>query len=307
MKKLAETNIIPSINYLMTSIPENLTDIEKIRYLYVELGKIFSYDYRMTVDQSVAKEKIDYSSNSISRYQTCTQISEILSILINNLECNCKAKVVKRNIEGVRFENEHVCVEVEFNNGIRILLDLTLDLYTIQSGMKTKYFGYITNATNDYDIISLKECKEMDKKLGFILDTYTDDLIYKVRDDLEKKSYEGMEISEIINYKILTIKDILMKNFRGVHESTRYFYEVLNMILKPNEMSYLRLHNLTFDDDNNFYMVAVYSFIELGLYYSFSNEFSFSKLDLNTIKNLLNNGWKTNSTSLNETINNKSL
>ncbi len=40
-------NIIPSLNFIMSSIPDNLTDLEKVRYIYINLGKIFCYDYRI--------------------------------------------------------------------------------------------------------------------------------------------------------------------------------------------------------------------------------------------------------------------
>lgn len=30
-------NIIPSINFIMSSIPENTTDLEKVRYIYINL------------------------------------------------------------------------------------------------------------------------------------------------------------------------------------------------------------------------------------------------------------------------------
>ena len=53
-------NIIPSLNFIMSSIPDNLTDLEKVRYIYINLGKIFCYDYRIIIDESVVNKKINY-------------------------------------------------------------------------------------------------------------------------------------------------------------------------------------------------------------------------------------------------------
>lgn len=170
-------NIIPSINFIMSSIPENTTDLEKVRYIYINLGKLFSYDYRIIADESVISEPIDYAKNEIGRYKTCYQISEILMVLINGLIPNCHAKIIERKIPGRSFNKEHVATEVTFSDGLKIILDLTLDLANIQGGLKTKEFGFTTNSTGDYDIISLRECAQMDKKLGFIVDKYTDDYI----------------------------------------------------------------------------------------------------------------------------------
>ena len=46
-------NIIPSINFIATSMPDDLTDLEKVRYIYINLGKLFSYDYRIVADLSL--------------------------------------------------------------------------------------------------------------------------------------------------------------------------------------------------------------------------------------------------------------
>lgn len=100
-------NIIPSINFIMSSIPENTTDLEKVRYIYINLGKLFSYDYRIIADESVAEEQVDYSKNEIGRYKTCYQISEILTILINGLIPNCQAKIIERKIPGRSFNNSN--------------------------------------------------------------------------------------------------------------------------------------------------------------------------------------------------------
>ena len=44
--------------------------------------------------------------------------------------------------------------------------------------------------------------------------------------------------------------------------------------------------------------MAIYSFDELGLYYSYSNELGFNKISPQIISGLLKSGWKTNSNSI---------
>lgn len=191
MKAGLESNIIPYINYIMSTIPNDLTSVEKVRYIYIELGKIFSYNYRIMIDESVAEERINYEAPEISRYQTCYQISEILATLINGANCNCKANVVQRTLENRRYANEHIATEVQFDDGMKLMLDLTLDLPNIQSGMRTKEFGYTSDALGTYDIISQRECEKMDKKLGFINDKYTDDQIAELKEQLDSVDYNG--------------------------------------------------------------------------------------------------------------------
>lgn len=291
-------NIVPSINFLMSSIPDNLTELEKIRYIYINLGKLFCYDYRIIVDESVATEPIDYFKNEIGPYKTCYQISEILTVLINGLIPTCKAKVVKRTLQGRRFNKEHVATEVEFNNGLKILLDLTLDLANIQGGLKTKEFGFSTDSSNSYDIISLRECAIMDKKLGFITDNYTDDYIDQFVQKLDSMDYSGKSPKEILEYKILKTKELFVKDFKGAHEATRYILVLFNKILTDEELNALKQYNLLYSNANTFNLMTIYSFSEFGLHFSYSNELGFNKITPEVISTLLKNGWKTNSKSI---------
>lgn len=298
MKLNIGQNIIPSINFIMSSIPDNLTDLEKVRYIYINLGKLFCYDYRVIVDESVITKPIDYAKNEIDRYKTCYQISEILMTLINGLIPNCQAKIIERKIPGRSFNKEHVATEVIFNDGLKLILDLTLDLANIQGGLKTKEFGYTTNSTGDYDIISSKECAEMDKKLGFIADKYTDDYIDEFIEQLSKIDFSNLSPAEILDYKVKKIKEIFAKDFKGDHEAIRYIYTLFSKILSDEELSKLKQFNLSYSNSDDFNLMAIYSFSELGLYYSYSNELGFNKVSPQVISELLKSGWKTNSNSI---------
>ena len=291
-------NIIPSINFIATSMPDDLTDLEKVRYIYINLGKLFSYDYRIVADESVISKPLDYADNEISRYQTCYQISEVLTVLINGLVPTCHAKVIERKINGRSFNKEHVATEVTFKDNSKILLDLTLDLSNIQAGLRTKEFGFTTNGNNDYDIISLRECEEMDKKLGFIADKYTDDYIDEFKRILNNTNFSGKTKAEILDFKIRKIKEVLAKDFKGEHEAIRYINTLFNKILTNEELSTLKQFNLSYENTDELNFMAIFSFDELGLYYSYSNELGFNKIKASTVTNLLKSGWKTNSTSI---------
>ena len=300
-------NIISSINYIMSSIPENLTDLEKVRYIYINLGKIFSYDYRVIVDESVINEKIDYLNNEISRYKTCYQISEVLTILINGLIPTCHAEILERKLPGRRFIKEHVATSVSFSDGLKIILDLTLDLANIQGGLRTKEFGYTTNSKGEYDIISQKECEQMDKKLGFITDKYVDDYIYEFVQNLNKKDFSSKTKEEILDYKIRKTKEVFSKDFKGAHEATRYISTLLTKVLSSEELDKLRQYNLSYSNSNDFNLITVYAFQDYNLYYSYSNELGFNKITLDVISDLLKNGWKTNSNSIQNIFDNEHL
>ncbi len=291
-------NIASSLSYIASSMPDDATELEKIRYIYINLGKLFSYDYRIIVDESVVEKELDYYNNVIERYQTCYQISEVLASLINGLVPTCKAKLIERKINGRSFNKEHVAVEVILSDGLKLILDLTLDLANIQGGLKTKEFGFSTNELGEYDIISLKECAQMDKKLGFIVDKYTDDYIDEFLEELSKTDFSNMSSREKLEYKINKTKEVFSKDFKGNHEAIRYIYSVLNKVLSPDEICYMKQFNLSYDNSTDFNLMAIYSFDELGLYYSYSNELGFNKITPETIEKLLKSGWRTNSKSI---------
>ena len=79
-----------------------------------------------------------------------------------------------------------------------------------------------------------------------------------------------------------------------------YIYILLNKVLSPKEFSCLKQYNLSYKNSNELNLKAIYAFDDYGLYYSFSNELGFTKVSPAIISNLLKNGWKTNSKSIQE-------
>lgn len=305
MKINNDSNITPALTLMALSIPTEATTLEKLRWIYLTLGKLFSYDYRVIGDESVILNKIDYNSEYIGRYQTCYQISDIFCHFVKYLIPEVQAKVIPRRIPGRSFIQDHVAVEINIpQEDTKFLMDLTLDLANIQAGLRTKHFGFETAANTNYDIIPLCDCKEMDQKLGFILDKYTDDDIDNFKDKMNKVDFSGMSKSEIIDFKIRSAKEELLKTFVGHHEATTYVNTVLSDILSPLEKRSLKQSNLFYiNNDNEFNVVSIYSFNENNLYYCYSNDIGFNPISPDAIQDLLDRGWKTNSTTLQSILN----
>lgn len=297
------SNIIPQVNNIVINMPDNLSDLEKVRYIYINLGKILSYDFRIMRDLSIADKKLDYSSSTMNNYQTCSQISEILALLLNNITANCTAIVVKRGMKGRVSLMNHVAVEVKFNNNKKYLLDLTLDLYLIQSGMRTKEFGN-NKLNSDYDSISPKECEEIDKKIGYITNSYTDKFILDIKKAISQHNFEGMTDREILEYKINIIKEKLLKKFKGSFEAMRYIINVFLIVLDNEELSSLKQYNLSYNNFGKLELLNIFEFKGYDLIYSYSNNLKLENTNLDDIKNLINNGWETNSNTLKNMLNN---
>ena len=151
-------DISGEIDMIVKNVPYNLEPIEIVRWIYLKLGSIFSYNLKILTEYEKSIEPLNYKQNPnipISRYQTCIQISEIFSTIINNLNIpNLSAKIIPLKLENKAYAQDHKAVEVVYGEE-KYLMDLTLDLYLIQNEFQTKHFGFTTDMENNYDIIQI--------------------------------------------------------------------------------------------------------------------------------------------------------
>ncbi len=293
-------NILSSLNLLLFTVPEDATTLEKVRWIYIKMGELFSYDYRIANNEAVATKPIDFSIDYISRYQTCIQISYLLNLVLNNID-NCESKIIQRKASGRGTYNiEHEAVEVTIDGKEKYILDLTLDLYLIQSGCQTKEFGYTTDPLGECDILPLRDCEDMDKKLGLIKNgEYTDKKLRDLKSRLNAKDYKGQTLSEIQQYKLSQITQII-PSFKGYHEAKQFinkvFYEVLESPYKE--------FNMTYKENDNVELVTCFEILndEEPLWYFYNSKLGLVRTTPKSIRSMLNCGWTTRSHTLVEEL-----
>ena len=244
---LSREDVLDDISLLVYNIPDDLTPLQKVRWVYVQLGKLFSYDYRVAKDVNYGTNKKFNPAQFIGRYQTCIQISEIVAILMNGIE-GVRCNIIERKLPDLRFTyaDHHVGNEVilyDNDQQIKLLLDLTLDLYLIQADCMTKHFGYEDDGTGTYDIIPLSDIRKMDKEIGLVVDGYTDDQINEIKNFVDV----GKELTdkETIEYRLLLVNKFV-KRFNGYHEGKQY----INMLLKEVLQLPYHEYNLYYNEDN---------------------------------------------------------
>ena len=91
-------NLIGELNLILLNIPENLSPLERAWLIYNKAGHVFRYDYRIANNIDLAHKEIDFLTNNIDYFQTCTQISYLLNLMLNNIE-GLESRVIKRNIQ----------------------------------------------------------------------------------------------------------------------------------------------------------------------------------------------------------------
>lgn len=290
-------NIVGDLNLLLLNIPDDISLLEKVRWLYIKTGQLFSYDYRIANDINVSKKDIDFFNNYVSRYQTCIQISYIFNLMLNFIDPSLKANIINRSL-GPNIGNGHCANEIIMPTGEKYILDLTLDLYLIQSGCQTKQFGFTTNSLGEYDIISLNECFEMDQKLGLVKDMeYVDDKILRVKKSLDKKDYSDMKPEEVIDNKLNVISNFV-HSFKGYYEGRQYVNKLFMDLLK---MKYKEF-NLIYNNDDSEQLITCFHIEYKGAerWIIYNNKLGLIKTTKDKVENMLNNGWSTHSSKINE-------
>ena len=310
-------NLVGELNLILLNIPENLSPLERAWLIYNKAGHVFRYDYRIASNIELAKKEIDFLTNNIDYFQTCTQISYLLNLMLNNIE-GLESRVIKRNIQlRGNFCNkvDHVAVELkDKSSGKEYILDLTLDLYEIQSGMMCEHFGCSeyaniihTNTDKKYDLLSLQERIKLDNKTKINLSgIYTNNRI----DECKKKVIEKYTTdfdTDIFEYGIEQIKQIIYShNFKGHQEGSLFIKRLFHEILSRVGINYKEFNLIYL---NNEQIVTLFYFDNSldGTFLLYSTDNGIIETKKENIKNMLSYGWSTRSNSLDDLLNSKTI
>ena len=185
-----------AVEKLIAKIPEGLSDLEKARYVYLELGKLFSFDERYWFGTGDTR-------NRMHRRAECVPID------FEELQENQKRKAICVSIAGTymsvleqigikshdNYDYDHRYVVLHIGDK-RYAADLDKDLRFIQLHLPTKNFGKI-----DYNIIDSIELEKIDEKLGYF---YTGekqfiDVINKTAEKNENETKLSKKVENIFN------------------------------------------------------------------------------------------------------------
>lgn len=223
------------LNSFIDNMPNNLSEIEKIRYLYISLGKMVGFDINVAPSKNevISLNTITYL-NSVwgalsKRKVTNESLSKIFVYLCSKIGVKCE--IVSTSISG-ELANK-VYIENTF-----IIVNLSKDIVNIKGGFITEYFDKINND------------KEMDKKILYIKEEYTDfyldrmfnninyndkDLLYeiltftgRILDINNINSYELVAIYQKIFDRYVPNIEIKVNNFYLKKENDREHFMVIN-------------------------------------------------------------------------------
>ena len=192
-----------------------ITETEIIRYVYLDLGKRFSFDEKFTpFGNSKSKQNLyKYHCQNIKDLNRCMQtnvvicksVSYILEYILKKLGINITTEIDENDIR----KCPHVFNRIIEKSGKMYVIDLQEDIYNIQTHSFTRNFGIDSIHSMKY-VISRFEQEQMDKKNGYISDNnyYSDDYLYLLHSDAdlienfeEKLEFilENIDVSEFTN------------------------------------------------------------------------------------------------------------
>ena len=198
---------INTLEDFIKNMPKNLnTNIEKARYLYLELGKRSFFDsearYMFWTLEGVNLDHVEYRNPNIV---ICSALNRQYANLLKMIKISCE---IQRD-EGP-FETFHDSLVFYDENGVEHGTDFSYDLKNIQAGCKTTYFG---RKTIDEDLL-----REIDISLGYISRDvgYVDEHWYLVRDAI---STDKMKLQDKIRILLSALEKCVNLRKCGVHES----------------------------------------------------------------------------------------
>ena len=255
------------IDNIIDNMPINLDIIEKVRYIYISLGKILSVDINIMNNKNDVISFGNISTiNNIwgSLYKgkiTDISISKLFMYLCSRI--GIKSELINSSING------HVANKVYIEETF-LIVDLYSDIYNIQGGFITHHFDKFNNNI------------DMDKRVLYVKDHYMDYYIDKV---LKKIDYTNQNIVyEILSLteKVLDITNI------GVVELSKIYRRIFDKYC-PNYD--IKINNFfAYDDINSrkkeHFIIIGYS----DKFYSFNyNKKCFMSIDYDMLSDNLKN------------------
>ena len=151
------------VERILKDIPKDLTQVEKARFIYIQLGKYFSYDERYIISDSDEEKREIFDrdiDDIVNDKAVCTSLSRIYEYLLNRVGIEAKTRLVK----GERLGHGYTEIEID---GEKYRADLIHDLMYIKTGFKTRHFMPIDKKNPDYSYLPEENLKEIDNKIGY--------------------------------------------------------------------------------------------------------------------------------------------
>lgn len=229
---------------ILRRMPANLTQMEQARYIYLQLGKLFTFDEKYWLGNSKTRRMI---YKSAKRIQTPKDLknNKVICVSLTNMY-NSLLQRMGIEAEAVHAEDDLHVYTIFKVDGVEYEADLQRDMKFIQAHRKTRSFG----REPDYStrkLISDEQMQEMDDKFGYTYegDEYLAILIDRLRDKLEL--LPNME--QKIKYALKKIERFEADTDMGFVEKMLYYEMILPDVLSSKESKKVQIMDMYVEED----------------------------------------------------------
>lgn len=239
-------NIYNIAERILKNIPEGLSDLEKARFVYLELGKMVSFNEEYCFGNSKIKNKIYKSQTKIEDLKNIKD-NKIICVSLSNLY-NCMME--KIGIKAVQAhdinDSRHAYSEFEID-GKRYKADLQRDLHFIQTRSRTWEFGEIDVSVAESKV-NTEEIEKIDAKIGYSYQGERDFQRFMANIENEIRTVDELDKKmNIILNKISEYEDISKMEYS---EKIWYYYYIIKRMLTLQEKK-RECENQLYTEDND--------------------------------------------------------
>ncbi len=229
---------------ILRRMPANLTQIEQARYIYLQLGKLFTFDEKYWLGNSKTRRMIYKSAKKIKTPKDLKN-NKVICVSLTNMY-NSLLQRMGIEAEAVHAEDDLHVYTIFKVDGVEYEADLQRDMKFIQAHRKTRSFG----REPDYStrkLISDEQMQEMDDKFGYTYegDEYLAILIDRLRDKLEL--LPNME--QKIKYALKKIERFEADTDMGFVEKMLYYEMILPDVLSSKESKKVQIMDMYVEED----------------------------------------------------------
>lgn len=239
-------NIYNIAERILKKIPEGLSDLEKARFVYLELGKMVSFNEEYWFGNNKIKNKIYKSQTKIEDLKDIKN-NKIICVSLSNLYNYMMGRIGIKAVQAHDVnDSRHVYSEFEID-GKRYKADLQKDLHFIQTKRRTWEFGEIDVLVADSEV-NTEEIEKIDAKIGY---SYQGEknfrrLIANIENEIKKVDELDKKMNIILN-KISEYEDI---SKMGYSEKIWYYYYIIKRMLTLQEKK-RECENQLYTEDND--------------------------------------------------------
>lgn len=222
-----EKNLVRDI---IEKMPKNLTDMEKARYIYIEVCRFFIYDPKYLLAEKNEKAEIfneDIDISSVTKNEAvCSKIARAYMYLLDYVGIKNNGIYIPGNYDG------HLEVAAEIDRKVYDM-NPTADLMNVKMGYQTTAFAenvafQTSPKAVGFAFLKKKELKEIDDKIGYTC-KLNDEYYQKNNTAFEKQSIYMDDAERFISREFFgtgKVKEHIKETYPDVDVNSLLFSDV---------------------------------------------------------------------------------